>query len=347
MIVLKTRWVLGILIVGTIASIMLATAVGSVSVPIVTVVRLLTQGIFQLQVSDDERGLATIIYLIRFPRVIAAAVVGGSLALAGAMMQGLFRNPLADAGLIGVSSGGALAGAIAISTGLGATSSFFLPCLTFGGAVASAFAVYFVASLSGRRASLMGLILCGVALNSLFGSLTTLILSLSNDYEISRQIFFWLMGGLDGRGWSHIQMILPFAFSGTVAALFLSRDLNLLLLGDETASSLGVHVERSRRLLLFFASLLAGSAVAIAGTIGFVGLVVPHIMRSIVGTDHSLLVPASALGGAVFLVWCDLLCRVLIPFQEIQLGIVTALLGAPFFLHLLIKKDLGHSRVAG
>ncbi len=346
MIVLKTRWDLGILIVGTLASIMLATAVGSVSVPIVTVVRLLTQGIFQLPVSDDERGLATIIYLIRFPRVIAAAVVGGSLALAGTMMQGLFRNPLADAGLIGVSSGGALAGAIAISTGLGATSSFFLPFLTFGGAVASAFVVYFVASLGGGRASLMGLILCGVALNSLFGSLTTLILSLSKDYEISRQIFFWLMGGLDGRGWTHVQMILPFVFSGTVAALFLSRDLNLLLLGDETASSLGVHVEQSRRFLLFFASLLAGSAVAIAGTIGFVGLVVPHIMRSIVGTDHSLLVPASALGGAVFLVWCDLLCRVLIPFQEIQLGIVTALLGAPFFLHLLIKRDLGYSRAA-
>ena len=261
-------------------------------------------------------------------------MVGAALALSGVVMQGLFRNPLADAGIIGVLSGGALGGVIVISMGLAATSFIAVPCATFIGALCTAFAVYFFTTRKGRT-PLTTLLLVGIAVNSVLLSLTSLILSLSPDYEISRQMHFWLMGGLDGRGWMHVQMVLPFL----VVGLLLSRDLNVLLLGEETAMTLGLNVELMRRLLLAFSALLAGAAVAVSGTVSFVGLVIPHTMRLIVGPDHRLLLPAAALGGAIFLVWCDLLTRTLAPTEELRLGIITAIVGGPFFLHLLLREE--------
>ncbi len=334
----KKSWLIPLFGLVLFASIAVATALGTVAIPLSTTTRLLAQGLLQLPVEGDERALATIVYLLRLPRVLAAALVGASLALAGTMMQGLFRNPLADAGLIGVSSGGALGGALAISSGFAVGSSFLLPCATFAGALLSAFGVYLFAARQGRT-SLANLLLVGIAVNAIWGSLTTLILSLAKDYEISRQIFFWLMGGLDGRGWAHVQMVFPFAAIGFLPAFFLSRDLNILLLGEETALSLGLNVEYAKRILLVFASLLAGAAVAIAGTISFVGLVIPHMMRLILGPNHRLLLPGAALGGAAFLVWCDLFARMVIPSVELQLGVITAVVGAPLFLHLLLRQD--------
>ncbi len=337
-VVWNKSWLIPVFGVLLVVSIAIATALGAVTIPLHTTTRLLTYGLFQLPIDGDERTLATIVYLIRLPRVLAAALVGASLALAGTMMQGLFRNPLADAGLIGVSSGGALGGALAISSGFAVGSSFLLPCATFAGALISAFGVYLFAARQGGT-SLTNLLLVGIAMNAIWGSLTTLVLSLAQDYEISRQIFFWLMGGLDGRGWAHVQMVFPFVVIGFVPAFFLSRDLNVLLLGEETAMSLGINVEYAKRLLLVFASLLAGAAVAIAGTIGFVGLVVPHMMRLILGPNHRLLLPGATLGGAIFLVWCDLFARMVIPSEELQLGVITAVVGAPLFLHLLLRQD--------
>ncbi|MEW6298705.1 MAG: iron chelate uptake ABC transporter family permease subunit [Thermodesulfobacteriota bacterium] len=322
-------------------SITVAAAFGAVTLPLDTTARLLAKGMIGLPVVNEERAQAAIVYLIRFPRVLAAALVGASLALSGVVMQGLFRNPLADAGIIGVSSGGALGGVIVISTGMAATSFVALPCATFAGALCTAFAVYFFTTRKGRT-PLTTLLLVGIAANSVLASLTSLILSLSSDYEISRQMLFWLMGGLDGRGWTHVQMAVPFVFCGFLPILFLSRDLNVLLLGEETAISLGLNVELMRRILLALSALMAGAAVAVSGTIGFVGLIIPHMMRLLVGPDHRSLLPTTALGGAIFVVWCDLLARTLVPAEELRLGIITAFVGGPFFLYLLLREEKRH-----
>jgi cobalamin transport system permease protein len=321
-----------------VVSITVAAALGAVTLPLETTARLLVKGVLHLPVKGEERAQATIVYLIRFPRVLAAALVGASLALSGAVMQGLFRNPLADAGLIGVSSGGALGGVIVISTGLAATSSVALPCATFAGALVIAFAIYFFTTQRGQT-PLTTLLLVGIAVNAVLASLTALILSLVQDYEISRQMLFWLMGGLDGRGWVDVQMVLPFALGGFLLALFLSRDLNVLLLGEETATSLGLNVELVKRQLLALSALMAGAAVAVSGTISFVGLVIPHMARLLLGPNHQLLLPGAALGGAIFLVWCDLLARTLVPAEEVRLGVITACVGGPFFLHLLLREE--------
>lgn len=318
-------------------SITTTVTLGAVAVPLETTIRLLVKGMFQLPLEDSERAQAAIVYLIRFPRVLTAALVGACLALSGVLMQGLFRNPLADAGLIGVSSGGALGGVIVISSGLAVTSSVALPCATFTGALLTAFAVYFFTARRGQT-PLTTLLLVGIAANAVLASLTTLILSLAQDYEISRQMLFWLMGGLDGRGWTHVQMVLPFALGGLLPAVFFSRNLNVLLLGEETAASLGLNVERVKQLLLALSALLAGAAVAVSGTVGFVGLVIPHMIRLLVGPNHRLLIPAAALGGAIFLVWCDFLARTIVPTEELRLGVITALVGAPVFLHLLRQE---------
>jgi iron complex transport system permease protein len=315
----------------------IAVAFGAVPIPLETTARLLFKGIFELPIDGQEHAQATIVYLIRFPRVLAAALVGASLAISGVVMQGLFRNPLADAGLIGVSSCGALGCALFISSGLAASASFVLPVATFAGALGTAFGVYFFATRRGRTA-LTHLLLVGIAVNALFGSLTTFVLSMAQ-YEVSRQLLFWLMGGLDGRSWSHVQMMLPFALGGFLPAFFLSRDLNILTLGEETATTLGLRVETVKRVLLVLSALLAGAAVAVSGTVGFVGLVIPHSMRLVVGPNHRTLLPAAALGGAIFLVWCDLLARTLVPSEELRLGIITAFVGAPLFLNLLLRQE--------
>lgn len=326
-------------------SIICATALGSVTLPLESTARLLVQGLLRLPVSSEEQTLATIVYVIRFPRVLAAALVGASLALSGVLMQGLFRNPLADAGLIGVSSGGTLGAVLVISTGLASSSLFALPCATFAGALLTAFTVYFVATRR-RQTALTTLLLAGIAINAVLASLSSLLMSLTQDYEITRQMLFWLMGGLDGRSWMHVQMMLPFALGGLLPALFFSRDLNVLLLGEETATTLGIHVERVKRLLLILAALLTGAAVAVSGTIGFVGLVIPHMVRLLVGPQHRTLVPVATLGGAIFLVWCDLLARTVLPSEELRLGVVTAFIGGPFFLHLLLRHEKhGHGGV--
>ncbi|MGH7965925.1 MAG: FecCD family ABC transporter permease, partial [Candidatus Binatia bacterium] len=211
-------------------------------------------------------------------------------------------------------------------------------CATFLGALLTAFAIYFFTLRRGRT-PLTTLLLVGIAFNAMLSSFISLILSLAEDYEISQQMFFWLMGGLDGRGWTHVQMVFPFVLSGFLLILFLSRDLNVLLLGEETATSLGLNVEVVKRLLLTLSALMAGAAVAVSGTIGFVGLVIPHMMRLLVGPNHRLLLPAAALGGAIFLVWCDLLARTLAPAEELRLGVITAFVGGPFFLHLLLREE--------
>ena len=300
---------------------------------------LLPIGLIDLSsVSQPEQ---TIIWLVRVPRVLTAGFVGASLAVAGAQMQGIFRNALASPDIIGSSTGGALGAVVALATGLAARSLFYLPLLSFIGALAALIAVYAIASKRGRT-PLATLLLAGVAVNALLGAAISFLISLKSvRYEVAQEILFWLMGGLDSRTWDHVWLIAPCAVVGLVVSMVYARDLDVLLLGEETALAVGVDVEKLKRIIIVTAALLTGGAVAVAGTVGFVGLIVPHIVRLITGPQHKILLPASALTGAIFLIFADILARRIISPEEIRLGIITALCGAPFFLYLLITKDEG------
>jgi iron complex transport system permease protein len=284
-----------------------------------------------------------ILELIRLPRVAAAVLVGAALAVAGAITQAVFRNPLADPGVIGISSGAAVGAVAAIALGLPAVSPLWLPLGAFAGALlAAAVASSLAASRAGS--SVASLVLAGVAVSSFLGAVTSAILSFTRDRDLLREMLFWLMGGLDNRTWEHVQLAAwPIILVGLVLLSF-GRDLNVMSLGDESARSLGVAVGRARVMLLGGAALIAAVAVSISGTIAFVGLMVPHIMRLLLGPDHRVLLPASALGGATFLVLADTVARLVVQPAELRVGIVTAFLGAPFFLFLLHQERRATAR---
>lgn len=288
-----------------------------------------------------------IIVQIRLPQVLCGALVGGALALAGTMLQGLFRNPLAAPGLIGVTAGGAFGAVVAYHTGLAAASLMAVPASAFAGALVVAFVVYRVATRGGET-HIPTLLLTGIAFTALIGAATSAVLALSlRSWEVAREILFWSLGGLEDRRWEHVLMVLPPVVLGSGGGLLYARELNILTLGDRTAATLGVETAAVKRNVLVLAALATGAAVAVAGVIGFVGLVVPHIMRLLVGPDHRRLLPVSFLGGAVFVVGMDLLHRTLIRgilnAPEMRLGVLTGLVGAPFFIYLLIKQGLdGH-----
>jgi len=269
-----------------------------------------------------------ILWEIRLPRVIAAALVGCVLAVAGTAMQGLFRNPMADPYIIGTSSGGALGATIAIVLFAGTGR----PVLAFIGAMVATFTVYFVAR-KGGKIPIETLLLSGVALSTLLSALLSFLMYTAG--QSLHQIMFWLMGGFWNISWNDVFAALPILIG--VAGIYLfARDLNILALNEEDATHLGVNVERVKRILLALSAFLAGIAVSIAGSIGFVGLITPHVMRLIVGPDHRVLFPAAALAGAILLVWADTLTRTFT--SDMPVGIITACFGAPFFIYLLRSR---------
>ncbi|MCC7261056.1 MAG: iron chelate uptake ABC transporter family permease subunit, partial [Candidatus Latescibacteria bacterium] len=285
----------------------------------------------------------TIVRDIRLPRVILAALVGAMLALSGAVMQGFFQNPMADPYIIGVSSGAALGATTALSLaidfwvwGISSVSVF-----AFAGALMAALLVAGI-SLRGGRLPVTVVLLSGVAVASLVSALTPLLM-LAAHADLQR-IFFWLMGSLSARRWDHVRMVWPYALGGAILLQFYARDLNLILQGEEQAQYLGVEVERVKRVLLVVSALLTAAAVAVSGVIGFVGLIVPHVMRLLVGPDHRRLFPASLLGGAILVVGADLLARLLLAPAELPIGVITSLLGCPFFLYLLRRSREGVAR---
>jgi len=275
-----------------------------------------------------------ILSAVRAPRVLVAALVGGGLAMGGAALQALFRNPLADPGVLGVSSGAALSAVVAINFGWAAVSSLALPVAAFVGAGAASLLVMRMAAREGRL-SLATILLAGIAVNALCGAGVSAVITFARRYEALRDIVFWMMGGLDARSWQHVAMVLPAAAVGTAGLMALARDLNVLSLGTHEAQGLGVDVGRTRWAVLALVALLAGAAVSVAGVIGFVGLVVPHILRLLLGPDNRRLLPASLLGGATFLVLADLVARTMARPVELRVGLVTSLVGGPFFLFLL------------
>ena len=281
---------------------------------------------------------ATIVLDVRLPRVVTGAFVGAGLALSGAALQALFRNPLADPGVIGVASGASLGAVAAMHLGFAALQAWAVPGFAIAGAAATAFAVYGIASRGGRL-PVGTLLLAGVAVGSLASALTSLLLSLSlEEYEQGRQTFRWLMGGLEARTWSEAFLVAPTALLGGAIVTASARELDALLLGEMQAAALGVDVPAVRRRLLFATSVVIGGAVAVSGVIAFVGLVVPHLLRLVVGPSHAILLPACLVFGAAFVVGCDLLCRTVVAPEELRLGIMTASLGAPFFLFLLLSR---------
>lgn len=276
----------------------------------------------------------TVLWNLRLPRTLVGLAVGAGLAASGVVMQAYFRNPLASPGLIGVSSGGALGAVIAIAAGWTSFSLLALPAC----AIAGAFLATGAALLLARQgAGPERLLLSGVALNALLGAATSFVLTLaSSQFEKGPQILFWLMGGLEDRGWEHVATVLPGVLLACLLLLPLGRAMNLLSLGEAGAQSLGVDVRRLRGLLLVLSTVLTALATSVAGVVGFVGLVVPHILRLVLGPDHRRLLPASMLGGAAFLVAADLAARIL-P-GGLRLGVITSLVGGPFFLWLLRRK---------
>ena len=321
-------------------------SVGSTPIPAGDVADALLQYLGVERGVDPSSATYRIVTVVRLPGMLVAALVGGALACAGAAMQGLFRNPLADPGIIGVSAGASL-GVVLVMTQTAALADFWLfsrgplsgelwriPLAAFVGAMLASGTVYLL-SLQRGRTNLAALLLAGVALNAVLGAINSVLLLRAADTNALRAVLSWLVGSLEGRGWDYFALAAgPIAVSAALMLLY-ARDLNLLALGEESAQALGVDVPRLRLVLLALASLLTASAVSIAGPISFVGLVVPHILRLIIGPDHRVLLPASLLGGAAFLVFADGLARSLLAPEQLQVGIVTALAGGPFFLILL------------
>jgi iron complex transport system permease protein len=339
----------GVLLVLLGAAMIYAASTGPTTIPAGDVANAL------LQYGGIDRGMEVqsstyrIVTIVRLPGLMVAALVGAALACAGATMQGLFRNPLADPGIIGVSAGASFGVVLAItqsaalgdlwllSSGSSGVDLWRGPVTAFAGAITAALAVYLL-SLQRGRTNLAALLLAGVALNAVLGAITSVLLLRTADFNSVRAVLSWLVGSLEGRGWDYFHVAKwPILFSAILILLY-SRELNLLVIGEESAQSLGVNVPRVRLVLLALSSLMTASAVSVAGAIGFVGLVVPHMLRLVIGPDHRVLLPASLLGGAAFLVFADALARSVIAPELLPVGTVTALVGGPFFLLLLWRN---------
>lgn len=288
--------------------------------------------------SDPVAGL--IMREIRLPRALLALLIGAGLGASGAALQGYLRNPLAEPGLLGISGAAALGATLALYGGLATSVPLALPAMALAGA---GLATLLVQGLAGAGGGSITLILAGVAVSSLAGALTSLVLNLSPNPFAASEIIYWLLGSLADRSMVHVWIAAPFIIAGLGLLLAAGRDLDALTLGEDAAASLGVTLGRTRMLVVLGSALAVGAGVAVAGAIGFVGLVVPHLLRPLVGSLPSRLLPASALGGAVLLLAADIAVRVIAPERDLKLGVLTALVGAPFFLWLVWR---GRRRLA-
>lgn len=281
---------------------------------------------------DGDDLLVLVMQEIRLPRAILGLLVGATLGLSGAALQGYLRNPLAEPGLIGVSASASLGAVLAIYTGLSALFALALPLLAFGGAMLAAIVLRVMAGADGRP---LTVILTGVALSSLAGAMTSLILNLSPNPFAAMEIMFWMLGSLTDRSMPHVWLMLPFTILGWILLFRLGRALDALALGPDAAASMGIDMRNVQYLAVIGTALSVGAATAITGAIGFVGLVVPHLARPLVGAQPSRLLPVSALCGAALLLAADILVRIVAPGRDLKLGVLTAIVGAPFFMWLV------------
>lgn len=284
--------------------------------------------------SDKAGAIELIMREIRLPRALLGLIVGATLGLSGAALQGYLRNPLAEPGLIGVSASASLGAVIAIYSGLTIVFPLALPLSALAAAV---LAVVVVQALAGLRGSTLTIILAGVAVSSFAGAMTSLALNLSPNPFAALEIMFWMLGSLTDRSMTHVWLALPFMLVGWAMLAALGRALDALTLGNETAASMGIDMRRVQLLAVYGTAASVGAATAVSGAIGFVGLVIPHMLRSLVGARPSRLLPASALGGACMLLAADILVRLIAPGRDLKLGVLTAIVGAPFFLWLVYR----------
>lgn len=314
----------------------LALVTGTVKIEIIAVFKELLYGWH-----DGYTGLSpsekTIIFSIRFPRIIFAGIVGASLSTAGVVFQALLRNPLADPYILGISGGSAVGAILGIILGAGAIP-FGIPGLAFLGAVLTVILVFGIAK-TGKELQSNTLLLAGVIVNAFFSAAIMFLISTSRNADL-HNIMFWLMGNLSLAAGREIILTALFLIAGFIIIYIHSRSLNLIVTGEETAIQLGVNVEGTKKILFLASSLVVGVAVSVSGIIGFVGLIIPHIVRMLLGPDHRLLLPASLLFGASFLVVADTIARTIIPSTELPVGVITAFCGAPYFIYLLRRRSV-------
>lgn len=322
--------VTGCLLLGVVVSV----AIGPWEIGLGQIARITLEALLASPSGSADPAMA-IVWYGRIPRVLTAVFVGFSLGCAGTIMQGVFKNPMASPGIIGTSSGAALGAVLAIYLGLATDNLYIVPLFSVAVAFLSLMVVLAIATTGGLT-SRYTLLLGGIAFNAIFTALTSVVIVLSTEqFDMARKVVSWLMGDLNNRSWEHVTIITVIAIVGLLGSLLFARDLNILMVSEEQARNFGINVILSRNMLLFFSALLTGGAVAVAGGIGFVGLIAPHMMRSFVGSDNRILLPASGLLGAMMVVYADCLVRV-IGSGGLRIGVLTALLGGPFFLYLII-----------
>lgn len=324
-------------------SIILSVGMGAVFISPLQVLSILADSMGMKTSIAFTETQSAVLTAIRLPRVLLAILVGGSLAISGASLQGLFRNPLADPSLIGISSGASLAAVACIVLGLNSvsgwnalTNAYSLSIITFGGALATAIVVYRL-SQSGGKTIISTMLLAGIAINALTGAFTGVFTYAASDVQL-RSITFWMLGSLGGATWNNVIGILPFTLIPILLLPSTAKSLNTFSLGEHNASHLGTNTERVKAVVILLTTLCVGASVAVTGVIGFIGLIVPHILRLLMGPDHRHLLYLSALLGAIVLVSADLAARTLFVPTELPIGILTSLIGAPVFLYIVIKE---------
>ena len=316
------------------------STLGAADISFVTAVRILIRNIpvfgETLVKQEALSNYETIMMNIRLPRIILSAVIGMGLSVVGAAFQGMFKNPMADPYIVGVSSGAALGASLAIVFGGGFVFGSFLSVqfAAFAGAILTVLCVYQIARV-GTRIPSVTLLLAGVAVSPMASAVISVLMIFNRDQADS--IIFWTMGSVSAARWEQVGYLLPVVLAGTMIIMIFAKDLNLMMAGDDTAHNLGVEIDKSKRILLMVSSLMIAFIVSSSGIIGFVGLIVPHAVRLLLGPDHRVLIPFSALGGAVFMIICDTIARTLLAPMEIPVGAITALFGAPYFIFLLNK----------
>ncbi len=317
---MRSTWVLGLLLTLLVAVSLFALAYGEVWLNPLA--------------AGEESWRYTVLWEIRLPRVLLAVLVGAVLGLSGAALQGLLRNPLADPGIVGVSACAALGAVVVLYSGLAAVAWFALP---LGGMVGAGLSVLLVYLLSGNQSSLFSLILAGMAVNAFVGALISLVLNVAANPFAMSEIVYWLLGSFANRSLQDVYIAAPFMLAGSLAVLTSGRYLDALSLGEETATTLGFDPRRWRWIVVGGVAASVGAAVSVSGNIGFVGLVVPHLLRPLVGHEPRRLLWVSALGGAILLVLADMLVQSISGRVELKLGVITALIGGPFFLYIIMR----------
>lgn len=325
------------LIIALVASFFLALSYGNAQIPLDQIIDIVINP-GTANYADDTEALHDIIWLLRMPRIILAVCVGAGLAVCGVVMQAIVKNPLADPYILGISSGASLGATAAVLLGIGsALGENFIGISAFIGALGISLLVLFIANLGGPANSVK-LLLAGMALSAICSAFSSFIVYFANNMEGIQTITYWLMGSLAGASWPLLYKLIPLTLICILLLWSQAKILNLMLLGDDTALTLGYNLKLYRQLYLIITSLIIGAIVYSAGVLGFVGLLIPHLVRMLIGTDHKYLVPMSALVGAIFLIISDLCCRIILPRTELPIGLLISLIGAPTFIYMMIRK---------